>query len=86
MRSHSQLALVRPSGIESHIVLELVVSTVVFHEQLTVHTQILDGQIVHLVDGNTNTTMIHEDNNMVMQRESLEQHNNVNIQHDMELW
>jgi len=30
--------------------------------------------------------MIHEDNNMVTQRESLEQYNNVNIQHDMELW
>jgi len=51
-----------------------------------VHTQILDGQVVHLVDGNTDTTMIPDDNNMVTQRESLEQHNNVNIQHDMELW
>jgi copper homeostasis protein CutC len=85
VRSHSQLALVRPSGIESHTVLEPVASTVVVHEQLTVHTQILDGQVVHLVDGNTDTTMIPEDNNMVTQRESLEQHNNVNIHHDMEL-
>ena len=50
------------------------------------HAQIVDGQVVHLVDGNTDSNMIPEDNNMDTQRESLEQHSNVNIQHDIELW
>jgi hypothetical protein len=36
-----------------------IVSAVAVHEQLAVRTQILDGQVVHPVDGNTDSTMIH---------------------------